>query len=164
MKTLEQQMSVYLRYHRDPRNRLTHFIGVPLITFSLFIPLAWVSLRIGGLSITLAHVFFAAVLVYYLLLDVAVALALAVVVGALVYFAQRVADLGYATGWAVFLAAFVVGWIAQLLGHYFEGKRPALLDNFWQIFVAPLFLMMETFAALGFKRDRLRSAEELTAR
>jgi uncharacterized membrane protein YGL010W len=27
MKTLEDQMSVYLRYHRNPKNRLTHFVG-----------------------------------------------------------------------------------------------------------------------------------------
>ena len=33
MKTLEEQMSVYLRYHRNPKNRLTHFVGVPLIMF-----------------------------------------------------------------------------------------------------------------------------------
>jgi uncharacterized membrane protein YGL010W len=155
-------MSVYLRYHRDPRNRLTHFIGVPLITFSLFIPLAWIRIDVGGVTITAAHVFFAAVLIYYLLLDVAVALALAVVVGGLACLAYRVAALGHAIGWTVFAVAFVGGWIAQLLGHYFEGKRPALVDNFWQILVAPLFLMMETFAALGFKRDRLRLAEKLS--
>jgi len=40
MKTLEDQMSVYLRYHRNPKNRLTHFVGVPLIMFSLFVLLA----------------------------------------------------------------------------------------------------------------------------
>ena len=32
MKTLEEQMSFYLRYHRNPKNKLTHFVGVPLIT------------------------------------------------------------------------------------------------------------------------------------
>lgn len=163
MTTLEQQMALYIRYHRDPRNKLTHFVGVPLITFSLFIPLSWVGAELAGVYVTLAHLFFAAVLIYYFMLDAVVAVALALVVGALLYAAQKVAGLGYAIGWAVFAAAFVGGWILQLLGHYYEGKRPALVDNFWQIFIAPLFLMVEAFAALGLKRDLLRRAEELAA-
>ena len=33
MKSLEQQMAFYAAYHRDTRNKLSHFIGVPLIVF-----------------------------------------------------------------------------------------------------------------------------------
>jgi uncharacterized membrane protein YGL010W len=161
MTSLEQQMAFYIRYHRDPRNKLTHFIGVPLITFSLFIPLSWVGADVAGVHVTLGHVFFAVVLAYYFALDALIAAALAVVVGALLLAAQSVAELGYATGWTVFAAAFVGGWMLQLLGHYYEGKRPALVDNFWQIFIAPLFLMVEAFAWLGWKRELLRRAQEL---
>ena len=50
MKTLEDQMSVYLRYHRNPKNRLTHFVGVPLIMFSLFVLLALPRAELGGFS------------------------------------------------------------------------------------------------------------------
>jgi hypothetical protein len=45
VKTLEEQMSFYLRYHRHPKNKLTHFFGVPLIMFSLFVLLGLVRLR-----------------------------------------------------------------------------------------------------------------------
>ena len=41
MKSLEDQMSFYAAYHQDARNKATHFIGVPAIMLSLFIPLAW---------------------------------------------------------------------------------------------------------------------------
>jgi uncharacterized membrane protein YGL010W len=163
MNALERQMSFYIRYHRDPRNKLTHFVGVPLIIFSLFIPMSWLGIDAAGVHITLAHAFLAAVLVYYFTLDAGLALALAVVSGALLYAAQWIAGLGYAQGWTAFAAAFALGWALQLLGHWFEGKRPALVDNFWQIFVAPVFLMVELFATLGFKRDLLRRAEELAA-
>ena len=44
MKTLEQQMSVYLQYHRNTWNKLTHFVGVPILIFSLLIPLGWIRL------------------------------------------------------------------------------------------------------------------------
>jgi uncharacterized membrane protein YGL010W len=163
MTTLERQMAFYMRYHRDPRNKATHFVGVPLITFSLLVPMSWVGVDVSGVPVTLAHLFLIAVFAYYLYLDAALALVLVPVVAVLLYAAQWTADLGYAIGWAVFGAAFVGGWILQLIGHWFEGKRPALVDNIWQIFVAPLFLMVEALAALGFKRDLLRRAEELAA-
>ena len=41
MLTLKQQMQSYGAYHRDPHNKLTHFFGVPLVTFSLFLFLGW---------------------------------------------------------------------------------------------------------------------------
>ena len=36
----------------------------------------------------------------------------------------------------------------------------ARVDSIWQVFVAPLFLMVEVFAMLGWKRDVLPRAEE----
>ena len=41
----------------------------------------------------------------------------------------------------------------QLIGHAFEGRRPALADNLLQIFNAPLFLTAEVVALLGGKRS-----------
>ena len=150
MKTLEQQMAVYAAYHRSPWNRLTHFIGVPAIVFAILIPMNWVPL--GG-GVTLAHVFLGAVLAYYFMLDVPLALATAVLSGALFYAARLAAGSGYAAGWAWCGAFFVGGWIFQLVGHVFEGRKPALADNLFQIFIAPIFLVAELFFALGLKRD-----------
>jgi uncharacterized membrane protein YGL010W len=45
----------------------------------------------------------------------------------------------------------VGGWILQLVGHVFEGRRPALADNLFQIFIAPIFLCAEIFFALCYK-------------
>ena len=41
MTSLKDQLVSYAAYHRDPRNKLTHFVGVPLVTFSLFLVLGW---------------------------------------------------------------------------------------------------------------------------
>jgi len=59
--------------------------------------------------------------------------------------------MGGATGWTWFAVLFVGGWILQLVGHVYEGRRPALTDNLFQIFVAPIFLCAELFFALGYK-------------
>ena len=41
MKSLAEQLDAYAAYHADPRNKLTHFVGVPLVTFALFLLLGW---------------------------------------------------------------------------------------------------------------------------
>ena len=156
MKTLDQQMAVYAAYHRNRWNRLTHFIGVPAIIFAILIPMSWVSL---GEDLSLAHLFLGAVLAYYFLLDVSLALATAVAVGALFLAAKLAAGTGIASGWMWFGAFFAGGWIFQLVGHVFEGRRPALADNLFQIFIAPIFLVAEAFFALGLKRDLLKKIE-----
>ena len=153
MKTIEDQMSVYAAYHQDGRNKATHFIGVPAIMLSLFIPLSWIRFEIGlgNITISAAMVFAAVVLAYYFMLDVPLALAMFVVTCALVWGGQQIADLAALQGWMWFAILFVGGWILQLVGHVFEGRKPALADNLFQIFVAPIFLAAEVFFALGYK-------------
>jgi len=159
MQTLEQQMAVYLRYHRDARNKLTHLFGVPLIVFALLIPMSWPGIEVAGVRITLAHAFLLLVLGYYFWLDAGLAAALTIAAAGLLRAAQWIAGVGTAAAWLVCAAAFAGGWALQLLGHYYEGKRPALVDNIWQVFVAPLFVMAEVLVKLGWKRDLLSRAE-----
>jgi uncharacterized membrane protein YGL010W len=151
MKTIEDQMAFYAAYHQDARNKATHFVGVPAIMLSLFIPLAWIRFEAGGMTLTAAMLFAAVVLVYYFLLDFPLGMAMLVVTAALVWIGHQIAELGTVQGWSWFAALFVGGWVLQLVGHGFEGRRPALADNLFQILVAPIFLAAEVFFALGYK-------------
>ena len=78
-------------------------------------------------------------------------LAMLAVFAALAWAGQAIAGLGAVAGWSWFALLFVGGWILQLVGHVFEGRKPALADNLFQIFVAPIFLAAEVFFALGYK-------------
>jgi len=151
MQTLEQQMSFYAAYHQDARNKATHFVGVPMIIFGLFIALGWARIEAGGVTLTAAMLLAAVVLVWYFLLDVPLALAMLVTNALLLYLADLVSVQPIATGAIWFLAFFGGGWVIQLVGHVWEGRKPALVDNFFQIFVAPIFLAAEVFFALGYK-------------
>jgi uncharacterized membrane protein YGL010W len=162
LKTLEDQMAFYAAYHQDARNKATHFIGVPVIMLSLFIPLAWLRVDAGGFIVTAAMVLAAVVLTYYFILDLSLGAAMLVVTAALVWAGDRIAALGMTQGWIWFAVLFVGGWILQLVGHVFEGRKPALADNFLQIFVAPIFLCAELFFALGYK-PRLHDAVQRRA-
>ena len=151
MKSLEDQMSFYAAYHQDARNKATHFVGVPVIVLSLFIPLSWLRFEVGGLTLTAAMIFAGVVLAYYFMLDLALGLGMLAFNALLIWLAQIIAAQGAVQGWIWFGALFVGGWILQLVGHVFEGRKPALADNLFQIFVAPIFLCAEVFFKLGYK-------------
>ena len=144
-------MAVYSAYHQDARNRATHFIGVPIIVLSLFIPLAWLRIELAGVPISAGMILAAIVLAYYLALDLVLGVAMVLVFALLLEAGEHIAALGPAAGWTWFGVLFVGGWILQLVGHVFEGRRPALTDNLFQIFIAPIFLCAEMFFALGYK-------------
>lgn len=65
--------------------------------------------------------------------------------------AESIVALPLKEGAAWFFVLFAGGWVVQLLGHVFEGRKPALVDNLFQIFVAPIFLCAEIFFLLGYK-------------
>lgn len=161
MKTLEEQMSFYLRYHRNPKNKLTHYLGVPLIMFSLLVLLGLVRVQVGAVSVTAASVATIALLAYYFRLDAVLAVAMTLFVAVLLIAANRVCALGAPAALSVCGAAFFGGWILQWIGHAFEGRRPALFENPSQAVVAPIFLMAEAFFALGYKQDVAQRVEAL---
>lgn len=149
-----QQLAIYSRYHRDPRNRATHFIGIPAIVFSLLLPLALWRFRLFGLDISAAYVAAFVALVGWIALDAAIGIAMAAIVLPMLLVAEAIAgSYGAPATWIVFAIFFVGGWAFQLAGHIFEGKRPAFLDNLFQAFVGPMFLMAEVLIALGLKRE-----------
>jgi uncharacterized membrane protein YGL010W len=155
---LGEQLGDYAAYHRDWRNKLTHFVGVPLVAFGLFLFLGWLRFAPAPeVPYTGATLFYLVVFLYYLSLDWHVALLQVPFSLALLVLADRVAVWPFAESLAVFAATFLGGWAVQLLGHGIEGRRPALADNLLQIFNAPLFLTVEVLLLLGF-RPELRAA------
>ncbi len=161
MQRLSKLVLDYAAYHRDFRNTLTHFVGVPIVVYSLFVPMAWFKFRHSDLPISAATVFFAVTMMSYLRIDWVVAICVAPISGALLYAAEETAKLPFAESLTVFVASFVVGWLVQLLGHYFEGRKPALTDNLMQVFNAPLFLVVEIFFVLGLKADLKAEVQKL---
>ena len=145
-----RQLAVYASYHRDERNRATHFIGIPAIVFSILMPLALV--RVDGVSAAVPVALLA--LIGWIALDRVIGLAMIVVILPMLIVAEWIArSYGSATAWIVFAVFFVGGWLFQLAGHAWEGRRPALADNLFQAFIGPMFIMAEVLMALGLKQD-----------
>lgn len=108
--------------------------------------------------------FVGVVTVWYLMLDVTLGVLTIAAVLPLLWLAHMLAAQGATTGWIAFGVTFVGGWILQLIGHAFEGRRPALVDNFLQIFVAPVFLVAEALFHFGARLELKREVESLTVR
>lgn len=157
---LTEILASYGRFHRDPRNRLTHCFGVPAIIYSLLIPAALHVDTVAGVPLPLDRIIVALAAVGYIALDAWLGLSLALALAALAAAAEATAALvGSAPALIIAATVFVLGWVLQLLGHRLEGNRPALLTNLAQIFVAPLFLTAELGFSLGLRR-RLRGEVE----
>jgi len=144
-----RQLATYASYHRDARNRATHFIGIPAIVFSILVPLALV--RIDGVSLALIGAIVA--VIGWIALDRLIGLAMLAIMVPMWLIAEWVAGFGSTTAWTVFAIFFVGGWAFQLVGHVWEGRRPALADNLFQAFIGPMFIMAEVLMALGLKQD-----------
>jgi uncharacterized membrane protein YGL010W len=144
-------MSFYAAYHQDSRNKATHFVGVPMIVFSLMIPLGWLRADVDGFAVSAALVVTALLFLYYLVLDVPLGLAMGAVFALMLWGAEPLSSAAFMASLGWFLLLFIAGWALQLWGHAFEGRKPALVDNLFQIFVAPIFLAAEVFFALGYK-------------
>lgn len=162
MRPIADQFAFYRSYHRTPGCKISHFFGVPLVTFSILIPMGWLSLEVWGQRVTLAMAFVVGTLGYYFLLEPVLAMAMTLAMIPVTLAGDWVSRLPFKTSLSVFAATFVLGWAFQLIGHAIEGKRPALLDNFGQaVFTAPLFLCAEVLLALGWKGPKAPRAKTL---
>jgi uncharacterized membrane protein YGL010W len=151
------QAAMYTAYHRDRRNIATHVLGVPAISFAIVMALQRVPLDFALPGLTLAWVVFILLATFYLWMHTLAGFLLDILLLAATWGAGVLAMPPIGNYWIIAAALFVGGWVLQLLGHGFEGRRPALADNLLQILVAPLFLVFEALFALGIARDVRRA-------
>jgi uncharacterized membrane protein YGL010W len=149
MKSLECQLSNYAAYHRDPRNIATHFIGIPLIVLAVTVLLSRPAFEIWGLTISPALIAAAAASAYYLKLSRGLGLAMAALLALGVWFGSWAAGLPTAAWLAVGVGGFAVGWAFQFIGHFWEGRNPAFVDDLMGLIIGPLFVVAEACFGLG---------------
>ncbi|AOY96204.1 hypothetical protein BKK79_31780 [Cupriavidus sp. USMAA2-4] len=164
MKTLIEHLAGYAAYHRDPRNVLTHFVGIPMIVLSVTTLLGRPALALGDGSafVTPAMVVYALSCLFYLRLSLGFGLAMLVLLGGFLQAGAWLAGLPTAQWLAAGIGLFVVGWIIQFVGHYYEGRKPAFVDDLTGLIVGPLFLVAEAAFWLGLARET-RAAMEARA-
>jgi len=149
MKTLVNHLSQYARYHRDPRNIVTHFIGIPMIVLAVTILLSRPGWEVAGIWLSPALLAAAASVWFYLRLDLRFGLVMGLLLGLCLWVGQVLAVQATGMWLGVGLGAFVVGWIIQFVGHYYEGRKPAFVDDVSGLIIGPLFVVAEAAFMLG---------------
>jgi len=163
-----RQLASYAAVHRDWRNKATHFVGIPIIVFSLLLVLSLWRFEVGGREWTMSLAVAIVAVLGWMALDLGIGLVMALLMAVAWFAAEALAGaLGSASAvWMAFIVLFVGGWALQFLGHHYEGKRPALLDNIFQGFIGPMFLVAEAMVVMGQRTDLAEAMGEgdVTAR
>ena len=139
MKTINEWFEEYGESHRNPVNKLVHWICVPLITFSV-LGILWalhplVAVGLVGLA-----------LVFYLLLSWQLA-AVMLVQSLLMLCILSMMPLVF---WPS-VVIFVLAWVGQFIGHQVEGKKPSFFKDVQFLLIGPAWLMGFVFRRLGWR-------------
>ncbi|MDB5005979.1 MAG: hypothetical protein JWP45_372 [Mucilaginibacter sp.] len=140
----------YAESHKNPNNKLIHWICVPLIVFSLFgllwsIPFPHIKFlgQYNGFINWASFLIAFSIYYYYKLSPVLSYLMLLIIFG----FSFIIIDLlswqkaGGPALWQSCLVIFVISWIGQFIGHKIEGKKPSFLDDLKFLLIGPIWLL-----------------------
>jgi uncharacterized membrane protein YGL010W len=153
MKSLTDQLAYYAAYHRDRRNIALHFVGIPLIVLAVEILLSRAGIAIGPIRATAAMIVSAIVALYYLRLDPRLGLLMALLLALGAWFGVAMAAQANLVWLGTGIGLFVIGWAIQFVGHIYEGRKPAFLDDVIGLAIGPLFVVAEALFLLGLRPD-----------
>ena len=148
MRNVQQWLDAYSESHRHPRNKLLHWIGIPLIAFSLFGLLSLVSA--SGEYMNLATLLVVGSLLYYLFLSPRLAVSMAIVFGVMLWAAITLNGAMSSGAFAIsMVAVFATGWVLQFIGHGIEGKKPPFFEDLQFLMIGPLWLLADAYRRAG---------------
>tara|TARA_R110001592_G_scaffold4318_5_gene24222 strand:+ start:13276 stop:13698 length:423 start_codon:yes stop_codon:yes gene_type:complete len=139
MRAIDQWFDEYGESHRNPINKVLHWICVPLITFSvlgiLWAIYPWVSV-----------IAVAGAMAFYAMLSWRIA---AVMLAFSVLMLLILANMNYVL--VPSIAIFVLAWIGQFIGHHLEGKKPSFFKDVQFLLIGPIWLIGALFRSFGLR-------------
>ena len=140
MRKIDELFGRYDQSHRNPSNKVIHWICVPLIMWSVLAAL-WVAAPVAAyIGIALASMF-------YVWLSLPLAAGMLLVLAAMVYPLFVLGE----NVWLVAAAVFVAAWIGQFIGHAIEGKKPSFFEDVKFLLVGPAWLLSDLYRKLGIR-------------
>ena len=134
----EQLFQDYAQYHQHKGNKLTHYIGIPLIilsTIMLLVPLS-----------PLPEILIGLISIYYFRINIQLA------IPCLTFFLICLVSSYYLYNLPAAITMFTGGWILQFIGHFgFEKKSPAFFKNLQHLLIGPLWILNDLISQKGSK-------------
>jgi uncharacterized membrane protein YGL010W len=151
----QRQLADYVEYHRDPWNCAMHVVGILLLFTGAVLPLTLVKFPLFGVEVNLAVIMALPVLVYWLMLDAGIGIAILLAAIVLLSVATAIGNqVSTAMMWSIFGVLIAFGIVSQVVGHkVFEERQPSMVDHPTHFLLGPMFVMAKLFIVLGFRRD-----------
>jgi uncharacterized membrane protein YGL010W len=156
MRTADQWLNDYGDSHRNPTNKALHWICVPVILWCV-LGLLWITPFPSAVSGAIpaanwAGVVVIAAVIYYAFLSVQLALGVLPFLLLMLWSIDALSHKAGAPLWLIFVAAFVLAWIGQFIGHAIEGKRPSFFKDMQFLLIGPLWLAADFYRRLGIRQ------------
>jgi uncharacterized membrane protein YGL010W len=128
----------YENYHQTKGNKLSHFIGIPFVLFSLLGLLSHITLWAPTLQslfkIDLGFILFLSGAIFSMRVDYKLGIPFSLYAYLNYLIAQNIPV-------AFLIAIQVVGWFLQLWGHFrYEKKSPAFFTSLEHLFIGPMWI------------------------
>lgn len=151
-RTIQNWLDEYGESHRNPTNKLVHWICVPTIFFSITGLLY--SLKLGvlltpTLELNVGMLVLLLVILYYFRLSVPLAFGMLLFSLGCFWLCRLIETRAAWPLWQVSVALFVAAWIGQFWGHQIEGKKPSFLKDLQFLMIGPAWLMHFVYRKLG---------------
>lgn len=156
MKSIDKWLDEYGESHKNPTNKLVHWICVPLIFFSIVgifweIKLPFEIPVMGGIPLNGAMIALFVVFAYYTILSLPIAAGMLLFSFACLAASYGIEQANFAPLWLVSIVIFVLAWVGQFIGHNIEGKKPSFFKDIQYLMIGPAWLMSFIFQKAGIK-------------
>lgn len=147
MRSADEWLDEYGESHRDPTNKLIHWICVPLIVWSVTALIWSIPSPFGWLNWAIVVAVLAEA--WYIALSPALALGLALFLVICLALCWAIESQFAMPLWQIALIVFVLAWIGQFIGHHIEGKKPSFFKDVQFLLVGPAWLMGFVYRKVG---------------
>ena len=150
MRDIQSWLDEYSMSHRNPKNKLIHWICVPIILWTV-IALLW-SIpfpAFAGPWINVATIVAFLSILYYAMLSLSLALGMTVISGFFLYSCHLLSAHVAMPLWLIAIVAFVLAWIGQFIGHEIEGKKPSFFRDVQFLMIGPAWLLHFIYRKAG---------------
>ena len=140
MKTGQEWIAEYSESHRNPKNKLLHWICVPAIMWTV-LAFLWVIPVPEVLQFhpwaNWATAFVLVAQLFYLTFGFAIFAGMLIISLIMLAFTAWLELVSPFALWQIALVVFILAWIGQFIGHHIEGKKPSFFKDLFFLLVGP---------------------------
>ena len=140
MKSGQEWIAEYSESHRNPTNKLLHWVCVPAIMWSV-LAFLW-SIPVPEAMqfhpwVNWATLFVVVAQLFYITFGFAIFATMLLVSVAMLLLAAWLEQVAPFALWQIALVVFIIAWIGQFIGHHIEGKKPSFFKDLLFLLVGP---------------------------